>query len=225
MWQEKSALATIESFFRKDERFQLVQRLPWFYALSVRFLLGWLSFAVVTLATYLLFASLPVFVWLLLLAGHFICLYYTVTRSLYGNYTVVTQYAVYRYINKQIRQIDELPLSKVRSITVKQICFSPKHAVVTLSSNPSYAREMPYLKRLYGIKTAQQNPEKADMRSLSLGKPIRLRLVLNSPRETYMIFSDIKTLMGYSYTMYAKGRKHGKRNDPRRASKKSISGR
>ncbi len=222
MWQEKSALATLEGFFRKDERFQLVQKLPWFYALSMRFLLGWLLLLLLTLSVYLLLPPMPVILWLLLFAAHSACLYYAVTRSLYGNYAVVTQYAVYRYINKQIRQIDELPLSTVKSITVKQLRYSPDKAVVTLRCHTSYRREMPYLKRLYGIKTAQQNPEKADMRSLSLGKPVSLRLVFQNPRETYLVFSDIKTMMGYSYTMYAKGRKHGKRNAARGASQKSL---
>jgi hypothetical protein len=71
---------------------------------------------------------------------------------------------------------------------------------------------MPYFKRLYGLKTAQKNPEKADMRSLSLGKPVRLHLICKNPRDAYMAFSEAKNIAGYTYTLHAKGRKKCKKS-------------
>ena len=219
MWQEKTALTTIESYFRKDERFQLVQKLPWYYALSAAYLLSVFAFLVFGALLFLLCSPLPTLVLLLLFLAFCAFLYYGVTRSVYGNYTVFSQFSVYRFIDKQIPQIDEFPLSKAKSITVAQLWFAPQYASVTIRCHSSYAKEMPSLKRMYSLKTVQRNPEKADMRSLSLGKPIRLRLVCRNPRETYTILSDIKTLMGYSYVLYAKGRKHGNRKkSDRRAS-------
>lgn len=211
MWQEKTALVTLESFFQKDERFQIVQRLPWFYAFSKQFILALLLFFLLAAGAIIIFYPPPAI--LLLLAFMSLCafLYYAVTRSVYGNYTVITQFSVYRYIRKQIQQIDELPFSKVESITVKQLDFFPKYASVTIRCYPAYVKEMPFLKRLYALKTVQKNPEKADMRSLSLGKPVYLRLVCKNPREVYLVLRDIKYLMGYTFRLYAKGGKHGKR--------------
>ena len=211
MWQEKSALTTVESYFRKDEKPRIVQSLPWYYALSSKFILSACLFVAIVILTVLFFSPLPPYVIVLFCAVGFVFTYYGVTRSAYGNYVIITQYAVYRFIDKQIQQIDELPLSMAKSITVKQLRRNPKYALVSIQCHPSYAKQMPYFKRLYTLKNAQKDPEKADMRNLSLGKPIRLRLVCKNPRDTYLAFSEAKTIMGYSYTLYAKGRKNARK--------------
>ena len=109
--------------------------------------------------------------------------------------------------------MDELPLNDVDSITVKKLWFAPRYASVCIRCRKDYLRRMPGLNRLYDLKNAQKNPEKADMRSLSLGKPVYLRLVCKNPRDVYYIFADMKSIMGYSYRLYAKGRKNGKKKN------------
>lgn len=213
MWREKTALVALESFFRKDERFQIVKELPWFYAFSAYVVIAFLVTSLISIIVIWAFSPLSVFATLFLGAIFFAWVYFIGTRSLYGNYFAVTQYSVYRYIKKQIPQMDELPLNDVDSITVKKLWFAPRYASVCIRCRKDYLRRMPGLNRLYDLKNAQKNPEKADMRSLSLGKPVYLRLVCKNPREVYYIFADMKSIMGYSYRLYAKGRKNGKKKN------------
>ena len=212
MWQENSALTAVESYFQKDEKARLVQKLPWNYAISAPLVIAVLAFISFATLLTIFFSPLPAYAIFLLGVVGFLFIYHIVTRTAYKNYCVITQYSVYRYIDKQIQQIDELPLNKIKSITVKQLRRNPDYALIKIRCQSSYIKQMPYFKRLYGLKTAQKNPEKADMRSLSLGKPVRLHLICKNPRDAYMAFSEAKNIAGYTYTLHAKGRNKCKKS-------------
>ena len=201
MWQQKDALTLAESYFRKNEKYLFVEVLPWYYFISFRFFLVLMGSFLVVLLGILLFAELPsaVIALYLLLGGAI--LYYAVTRSVYPNYMVLSQKSVYRFIQKSLRQFDEIPIDKIWKIEIRPLLFSKKRGVLTIQCTKEYVRSHPERRRQYEIRHAQQNPEKVNPRFLISRKPTRLRVVIKNPQEYCTVFNELKQIMEYRYTI------------------------
>ena len=194
-----------ERYFRKDEKALFVEVMPWYYFLSPPFFLLLLLYSMIVAPAFLLWNDMPIAIACVFCLPGVLILYYSVTRSLYPNYAVISQTTVYRFIQKSIKQFDELPLSNVRQINVRPIPLSKSRCSITFLCTNEYIRSRPEHRRQYEIRHAQQNPEKVNPRFLASRKPIRLRLVAKKPKEYISVFSELRQVMGYCYTLSVKG--------------------
>lgn len=203
MWKKKDALTLAESYFRKDEKYLFVEILPWYYCFSLPFLSVVLCYAISLLFGVYLWDEIPAFGIAVYLIFGACIVYYAVTRSVYPNYMVVSQQAIYRFIKKSIQQFDEIPLCKIEAIRIRPFAFSKKHAIMTVQCTKEYVRSRPESKRQYEIRHAQEKPEKVDPRFLASRKPTKLRVVIRKPQEYFNVFYELRNVMGYRYMLSA----------------------
>lgn len=206
MWTQKDALILVEKYFRDDEKEVLMQRLPWYYAFTKVF--------VCMLSVFVLSAGIvyrfrkpmePGILLAYLIIGSFI-LHYIVTRSIFPNYVVVSQYSVYRYIKKSIDRADELKWSDVQSVSVKIWRIGHKLATVTILGKSAYIKQLPFLKRQITIRGAQKNPIGLSFRDLSLSKPISFRFVIANFDEWIQVLQDLQSVSENKYKVSVKGK-------------------
>ena len=209
MWSEKNALTLAETYFRKDEKYLFVEILPWYYCFSFLYLFWIIVYGLALAMACYLFNDIPVVVCIGFIVFGACILYYGVTRSIYPNYLIISQHSVYRFILKNIRQFDEIPIKDIEGFRIRSILFSNERAVLTIKCNREYRNSRPERRRKYMIRHAQENPEKVNPRFLASRKATKLRVVVRKPDEYGYVLNELRHTMGYQYEVETEG----KRND------------
>jgi hypothetical protein len=119
---------------------------------------------------------------------------------------IISQHSVYRFILKNIRQFDEIPIKHIESFCLRSILFSSKRAVLIIKCNSEYRNSQPERRRKYMIRHAQENPEKVNPRFLASRKAIKLRVVVRKPDEYSHVLIELRHTMGYRYKVETEGK-------------------